>query len=83
MFVPELKNTLKKHMQATHYMTRIKITDKEFSLINRIGVLLKRIAHFNTNQLAEKEKDITHNQNKQVNNYRTTIKKNIFDNDGI
>lgn len=70
-------------MQTAYQMTKINLSDKELSLINKLGLMLKRIANVNTNPLAEKEKDITGDQNKQAINFRTTVHKSIFDNDGI
>jgi|CXWJ01.1.fsa_nt_gi hypothetical protein len=60
----------------------IKLSDKEFGMIKKIGALLKRLSWMISDEKQDDSKETLSNKNK-IKQHRTTQEQKIFDNDGI
>lgn len=63
-------------------MTMIKLNDKEFGMIRRIGTLLKKLSVLIDTDRKKKDPE-TLNQDREKKLYRTKNKQEIFNSDGI
>lgn len=60
----------------------IKLSDKEFGMIKKIGVLLKKLSWMMNDEKRDDKKEALSSNNK-IKTHRTTQEQKIFDNDGI